>query len=103
MSRRHIFLSKSKTVHIRIQSTKLVGIVESTEEFSLNFLDSFHVKFQVVPRRRIRDEIPARGIRSEFFNRIKWIHHISEPLTHLVSILVKYQAIRHAGFISYRV
>ena len=63
--------------NIGIQSEKRVGVIKCSEEFSAHFINTLNVKFQVFPRIRIGNHIPACRIWSVSGNGFKRINRIA--------------------------
>src|SRR5881394_1777839 len=103
LPKRHILLSESKTVYVCVQCEELISVVQRAEEFTLHFFDAVNIKPEIVPRRRVCNQVPPRGISSKFFNRGKRIHDIPQSLTHFVTLAVEYQSIRYASFVRDRI
>ena len=72
-----IIFFESESIHVCIECKELVGIVQGTEEFALHFPNTIRVEFQVVPGRRVGDEIPACGIGAVLFDGFKGVNDIA--------------------------
>ena len=67
--------------------------MEGSEEFALNLNDALGVKFQIIPRLRIADHVPAGCIRAVLLQRFKRIDSVPQALGHFQAILVQNQSV----------
>ena len=57
------------------------------------FVNSVNIEFEVVPRRRVGNHIPAYCVGSVFFNYIKRIYSVAETFRHFQAILVEHKSV----------
>ena len=82
-----------ETIDIGIQGKETVGVVKGAEQFAAHLVNSFHVKFKVVPRLAVGNHIPAGGIRTLFLQGLEGVNAIAQTFRHLVAVLVKHKTI----------
>ncbi|CAI8402146.1 MAG: Uncharacterised protein [Cryomorphaceae bacterium] len=69
--------------------------MQRPEELAFHFVQSVHVKAEVVPRRRIGQHVPAQNIRTVSIHGRKRIHCVAQSLGHLLPIFIQDQAVRN--------
>ena len=56
---RNLGFTECETVYIGIQSEERIGVIQRSKELATNFLHTFQIEFEVIPRRRIGNHIPT--------------------------------------------
>ncbi len=98
----HFGLLVGKAVDIGIKGKETVSIVERSEELALHFGDAFLVELEIVPRLRIDDHVPARGVGTVLVDGLERIHGVAQAFGHLVAVLVQHQAVRDHVLVGHR-
>ena len=92
-----------KSVHIGVEREERVGVIERPEELAAYFVHAVPVEFEVVPRLRVGDHIPARGVGPVGCENLERVDAVAQALRHLVAVFVQHQPVRNNVFKGYRV
>ncbi len=77
---RNLRFGASKSVDIGIERHEGVCVVDCGEELARRLLHTLVVEFQVIPRRRVGNHIPAHRVGAIGLDCIKRIHGVAETL-----------------------
>ena len=100
---RNIGFCVGEVVGICVHCKEIVCIVQSSEEFALNLVNSGNVELEVVPSLCIGNHIPANRVGTIFVDSFERIYSIAKSLRHLIAVLVEYQTVGNDVLVCYAV
>ena len=80
-------------IHVGIEGEEGIGVVQRAEELTAHFRHTFRVELQVVPRRTVREHVPAYGICAIGIHCAKGVNGVTQTFGHLVAGFVEHQTV----------
>ena len=89
----NLLLLAREAVDVGIEREERIGVVERAEEFATHLIDAIDIEFQIVPRLRVGNHIPACRIGTVAVEYLERIDGIAQSFGHLVAVLVQHQTV----------
>ena len=90
----HLLLAAGEAVDVGVEGEEGVGVVERAEELAAHLVHAVAVELEVVPRLRVRNHVPPRGVGAVGREDVEGVDGIAQTLRHLVAVLVEHQTVR---------